>query len=71
MLYGNAFRYNVQPAQEDHRFPGRARTVGPGQNQTVSPVNSDSNLHTRLLDNEHASDQRDIGTGQQLSDRRY
>ncbi|KAL5806315.1 hypothetical protein ACOSQ4_029048 [Xanthoceras sorbifolium] len=52
---------------QDSQFPGRGRTLGSGQ----LPVNSDSNLEARLLDN--SSPDRPaaaIGTGEQLSDRR-
>lgn len=55
-----------QPTR-DSRFPGMGRTLGSGQ----LPVNSDSNLEARLLDN--SSPDRPvaaIGTGEQPSDRR-
>ncbi|KAK3227115.1 hypothetical protein Dsin_006977 [Dipteronia sinensis] len=55
-----------QPTQ-DSRFPGSGRTLGSGQ----LPLNSDSNLEARLLDNsspDHPAPA--IGTREQLSDRR-
>ncbi|KAI9152998.1 hypothetical protein LWI28_004243 [Acer negundo] len=57
---------SAQPTQ-DSRFPGSGRTLGSGQ----LPVNSDSNLEARLLDNsspDHPAPA--IGTREQLSDRR-
>ncbi|KAJ6406815.1 hypothetical protein OIU84_010350 [Salix udensis] len=38
-------------AEQDYRFPGRGRSLGSGQSETVPAVNSDSNLQARLLDN--------------------
>ncbi|PSS23547.1 Rhomboid-like protein [Actinidia chinensis var. chinensis] len=39
-----------QSAEDSNRFPGRARTLGPGRSQAVSTVSSDSRLQARLLD---------------------
>ncbi|GMY14361.1 rhomboid-like protein 15 isoform X2 [Fagus crenata] len=64
---------SAQSAEDIHRFPGRGRTLGANQSQTVSADNSDSNLQARLLDNgslDHLSDMAATGTRQQLSDAR-
>lgn len=50
----------VQP-QQDSRFPGRGRTLGSAQNQTVSADDPDSNLQTRLLDRTTADRQLSDG----------
>ncbi|GFP89895.1 uncharacterized protein at3g58460 [Phtheirospermum japonicum] len=46
-----------QTAQDNDRFPGRARTLGSSTNQAASLSNSDSNLQTRLLDDSDDLDQ--------------
>lgn len=64
---------SAQSAEDIHRFPGRGRTLGANQSQTVSADNSDSNLQARLLDNgslDHLSDMAATGTRQQMSDAR-
>lgn len=66
--------YRTQTTQDNQRFPGRGRTLGAVQSQTVSADNSDLNLQARLLDNSspnHDSDVAATGTGQRLSDGRY
>ncbi|KAF5473996.1 hypothetical protein F2P56_005939, partial [Juglans regia] len=63
----------AQSTQDNQRFPGRGRTLGVVQSQTVSADNSDSNLQARLLDNSspnHSLDVAATGTGQRLSDGR-
>jgi hypothetical protein len=41
----------VQSEEDGTRFPGRARTLGFGQSQTISTASSDSSLQARLLNN--------------------
>lgn len=50
----------VQP-QQDNRFPGRGRTLGSAQSQTVSADDSEFNLQTRLLDRSSADRQSSDG----------
>lgn len=64
---------NLQSVQ-DHRFPGRGRTLGSNRNQAASNTNSNSSLQARLLDNsnfDHPSEMAEAGTGQRISDGRY
>lgn len=66
--------YWMQTAQGSDRFPGRARTLGSGTNQTASVANSDSSLQERLLDDVDNLDQQSTpsrgGGGQQILDGR-
>ncbi|KAL3625122.1 Rhomboid-like protein 15 [Castilleja foliolosa] len=48
---------SLQAAQDNDRFPGRARTLASTTNQADSLSNSDSNLQTRLLDDSDDLDQ--------------
>ncbi|XP_057718563.1 rhomboid-like protein 15 isoform X2 [Arachis stenosperma] len=60
---------SAQPT-EDSRFPGRGRTLGSGQGQAASALNSDSSLQARLLDNSSPDQPLDSSahsTAQQLS----
>ena len=50
----------VQP-QQDSRFPGRGRTLGSVQNQTVPVDDSEFDLQTRLLDRSAADHQSSDG----------
>ncbi|KAL3623472.1 Rhomboid-like protein 15 [Castilleja foliolosa] len=62
-MWGNLFSWmpqresSPQTAQDNGRFPGRARTLGSTTNQAASLSNSDSNLQTRLLDDSDNLDQ--------------
>ncbi|XP_071690528.1 rhomboid-like protein 15 isoform X2 [Rutidosis leptorrhynchoides] len=63
-----------QSTEDNSRFPGRGRTLGATQTQTVSANNSDSSLQARLLESGnspvHPSSQEAIVAGQQRNDRR-
>ncbi|KAG7033682.1 Rhomboid-like protein 15 [Cucurbita argyrosperma subsp. argyrosperma] len=51
----------VTEPQQDSRFPGRGRTLGSVQNQTVPVDDSEFNLQTRLLDMSAADHQSSDG----------
>ncbi|XP_024982762.1 rhomboid-like protein 15 isoform X3 [Cynara cardunculus var. scolymus] len=60
-----------QSTEESSRFPGRGRTLGAPQMETVSNNSSDSSLQARLLETPvRPSTQEPIGAGQQRNDRR-
>ncbi|KAI3696823.1 hypothetical protein L6452_29398 [Arctium lappa] len=60
-----------QSTEENSRFPGRGRTLGAPQMETVSNNSSDSSLQARLLESPvRPSTQEPIGAGQQRNDRR-
>ncbi|KAF9680757.1 hypothetical protein SADUNF_Sadunf06G0154800 [Salix dunnii] len=48
-------------AEQDYRFPGRGRSLGSGQSETVPAVNSDSTLQARLLDNSNPDRSSHLG----------
>lgn len=60
----------IQSTEEDHRFPGRGRTLGATQNQTTP----DTSLQARLLDNSSPNrrslDVAAVGAGEPHSDGR-
>ncbi|GLT88378.1 hypothetical protein SLE2022_064050 [Rubroshorea leprosula] len=54
-------RSSSTPSTEDSlRFPGRGRTLGSSQNQTIPSANSDSSLQARLLDNSSPNRSSDV-----------
>ncbi|KAJ9559113.1 hypothetical protein OSB04_013727 [Centaurea solstitialis] len=60
-----------QSTEENSRFPGRGRTLGAPQTETVSNSGPDSSLQARLLESPvRPSTQEPIGAGQQRNDRR-
>lgn len=60
-----------QATEESSRFPGRGRTLGAPQMETVSNNSSDSSLQARLLETPvRPSTHEAIGAGQQRNDRR-
>ncbi|XP_065856751.1 rhomboid-like protein 15 isoform X2 [Euphorbia lathyris] len=64
---------SLPTAMQDSRFPGRGRTLAATGNQTISAVNSDSSLQTRLLDNSNSgltSNLAGAGTAERLSNGR-
>lgn len=62
----------MQSEEDGTRFPGRARTLGFGQSQTISTASSDSSLQARLLNNGNSpTHPTAAGAEQQVINGRY